>query len=181
MLTCAVIIGASLSVSIVLPIGIGIFPDLWLLYGSHLSNWYTILYPNAWLPQQPILHHCPHLHCFYPLWSSTQTYFITTTWFSDALLSLSSIPSEISTDLSLHLTKMNLKHMHNGYYTACQCWLIVPATPNMHPIIGLCQLCMTLRYFGLWVKCTKSALKMTKKTHLDVKLYFLSLEFICIF
>ncbi len=37
--------------TIVLPIDIAIFPDLWLLYGSHLSNWYTIIYPNAWLPQ----------------------------------------------------------------------------------------------------------------------------------
>ncbi len=138
MLTCAVIIGASLPVSIVMTVDTGIFPDLWLLYGSHLSNRHTIMYTNAWLPQQPILHHCPHTHCFYPPWSSTTSFITPTTWFSDALISLSSILSEISTDLSLHLPKMNLKHMHKGYYTACQCWSIEPATPNMHHIIGLC-------------------------------------------
>uniref|UniRef100_A0A671NVJ1 WAP four-disulfide core domain 2 n=1 Tax=Sinocyclocheilus anshuiensis TaxID=1608454 RepID=A0A671NVJ1_9TELE len=36
--------------------------------------------------------------------------------------------------------------MHKGYNTARQCWSIVPATQNMHHIIGLCQLCMTLRF-----------------------------------
>ncbi len=51
---------------------------------------------------------------------------------------------------SKNRTKVNLKHMHKGYYTACQCWSIVPVTPNMHPI-GICQLCMTLRFVGLWV------------------------------
>ncbi len=150
MLTRAVIIGASLSVSIVMPIDIVIFPDLWLLCGSHRSNWRTIMYPNAWLPQQPILHHCPHPRCFYPPWSST-TCFITSTWFSGSLISLSSILSEIRTDLSHHLPKMNLKHMNEGYYTACQCWSIEPATEKMHPIIALCQLCMTLRFVGLWI------------------------------
>ncbi len=75
--SCSVITGALLPVSIVMPIDIGIFPDLWLLYGSHLSNWHTIIYPNAWLPQQPIIHHCPQ--CFYPLWSSTSC-IITTPW-----------------------------------------------------------------------------------------------------
>ncbi len=49
-----------------------------------------------------------------------------------------------------NLTKMNLKHMYKGYYTACLCWSIVPATQNMHPIIGL-SVMHDAQIFGLRV------------------------------
>lgn len=74
-----------------------------------------------------ILHLCPHPRCFYTLWSSTTS---NITSFSDALLSLSSIPSEIGTALYRRLPKnmqTSTKNMHKGYYTACKCWTIVPA------------------------------------------------------
>ncbi len=164
---------ASLPVSIVLPIDIGIFPDLWLLYGSRLqtgiqlctqmpdfhNNLFFItvltliasilLGPQLLLLLQPdFLIHSYHYHQYF--------------WNKYRFVS----PS------SNNLIKMNLKHMHKGYYPACQCWSNAPVTPNMHPIIGLCQLRMTLRFFGYWFELLiwdlsycfyKSALKMTKK------------------
>ncbi len=144
------------------------------------------MYPNAWLPQQPILHHCPHPHCFYPYWSSTTWFFCCCWCFINVLLrwvficvcyvlfkcgdavavfgAQDKFPCGdnkvylillLQTDFwcthvtiinafwnkyrfvspsSKNRTKVNLKHMHKGYYTACQCWSIVPVTPNMHPI-----------------------------------------------
>ncbi len=137
----------------------GIFPDLWLLYDHILQT--------AWLP--PILHHCPHPHRFYPPWSSA-TSFITTTWFSDALISLSAILSEITTDLFFHLPKMNLKHMYKCYCTARQC-SVNSASYTIHPIIGLCQLCMTLRFWFLSCCFYKSLLKMTKNFRKHIWMY----------
>ncbi len=38
--------------------------------------------------------------------------------------------------------------MHKGYYSARQCWSIVPATANMHPILGL----YLIRYLAIYPK-----------------------------
>ncbi len=149
MLTCSVF---SLPVSIVLLIDIGIFPDLWLwitsfklAYNNVLKCLPSIATYSSSLPSPSLLLSSlvlNNLFYYYNLifWCTIIT-IINTFWNKYGFVS----PS------SKNLTKMNLKHLHKGYYTACQCWSIVPATANMHPIIGLCHLCMTLRFFGPWV------------------------------
>ncbi len=168
MLTCAVIIGALLLVSIVLPVNIGILPDLWLLYGSHLSNWHTIC------TQMPDFHNTYSssldltTHCIYPPLFLKNSFFFTTTWllWCTPIIIINTFWNKYRfvSPSSKKSSKINLKHMHKGYYPTCQCWSIAPTTQNgityrTLSVMHNAQICLSLscRFY-------KSVLKMTKNT-----------------